>query len=1478
MSSPSTSVPALADAFTFTNTSAGFTTTGPTAALWGVVDEYQHLIERQLERHLTGRDPAAWPTLLDAMDTLEGWHEHSRDEVRRLVYETPDSYTAPVASVQYRQTNISGAIAEARVQYCLGTVTRSEYDAIQRCLEPMLEHREPPQGYLFNRLLLADQENREPWDGVLVLDATHLLASQPAPSRLLMYRFGVAGGWSAHGSSEMLLKAAAVALGALPAQQITLVAAPASAFTDALDQRVATLAAVAGTSAPGRDARERMLLEALDELTVPVNPARLLALARVEETRRSLHLGEQAQGWLSHMPHQTRNRLASLITDYVAAIGTSDTLLRRDLPARETYAATQVKEQLATSFGLTEPCRVTLKLPARVTFVKEPIAGSGAPGVPSKRVPRLSSETQLLSLETLAVSQIDEDLETRLAFLEVQVSPPDHPQRDVLKAGIDALWLRRVLPELDVAGKYERLLADVHLRAGQFNDRPHEQDVLARPFALMLEMHWIIAAQQGRLDPRGVAMAEQACHANTAQAWQAGGMNLSLRPAALTVFDEATHSSGSTLAGVTFIHDSISGTTLLYLPQAPDGQAFSQYPTLSAATEALADLFVNERMRRYLCDRALEGEPRRLENYVDQALIRGYRNLVGARAPWPSHQSLTLNQYLAELGLTVGAHRASSTSKADRLFDEVSRSRGNAVNYIRLTFGFIPFFGTAIALVDALEASIEAANAFASGDSIHGLEATESVLLSIVDALFDVGPAAAASASASASLMATARARQLRQGPAGAGRLRKLSGWTARRADEAFNGYERPVRLTTEAGTEGRWRNVYREPEGTFITRGSTIYAVEWDESLHTWRLAATRTRSYRQPVALDEAGHWQTHGQLYGSLVEGGLRGGGGVQSYIADRLDPLWPDALRRMLPRWWTDAHFRRQQQLLSERAARQSAVVDRQDALHEAINAYKRGEASYERVLDASDETVRAAEVFYQTEVDLQALSRGRRAAAAGADQSRAAATICSKTQLQIKVCFVESQRLMERALKQRDAFLRLSANLDAVVRPDNAIVKRLASEAKNIRATLNEVLKHYDRIDRYLERLRVWERRITSADHRRVLHTGGEAISRAFAKEPVTVLRLALLTDLACVDDLALPSWPYMRRLYGPARERFERVSHASFSGNALNLRPQQRQRLKTQLRDQAKAFIRVIQRLLASYPEQMDPVIADRLLAELRKLHDDLPIERIESTTTSGRSTARVFEGDGLLLVGEPVPGEPEVLVIPNVNKRPERWTRSGQTWVQADPAPATPPGPLGQLASHAQHRLGELPALRTRLKRYANQGMLPADLEDLYLGESQELQYRVRQLREAGADHRHADLIERLEREAEQLKQDGRQARIEYSKASLNPTGGQLDFLVEAGEARIRKVGGLQASGTTRATRNWLQEYEVLDSHTGRPLCYAHFHYRTENPRFRDYSAAHLKTPAQRFQATAGPGEPVIWRGEISANLATKLFEPLFR
>lgn len=1473
--------PLLESDFSFTDNPVELDTAPPPTAFWSEVDRYQRLMERQLERDLSNGSRNAWSALASALAEQQSWHEHSRIEVHKL-FTRADDLSQPLMSSAYRQAHLAGALADARIQLHLGTLTPSEFTAIECCLDALMADQEPPQAYRFMRLELIQGTHLAQWSGAVALRVIGPLTQLPAPSGVLMYRFGLDGGWRTYPSTEALLSEVSKALGALPDQQVTLRQTMEQAFEAALNERATELLRPDPPLSLTRAEREQLLIQALDDLTVPVNPARLLALAQIEEIRRSLRLGEEAQPWLARLSPETAGHLARLITDYAAAIAASDRLLRRDLPTRQAYASRMVSERLESDFGLTEPCRVRLKVPLRVIYVRDLIAGSGAPGTPSKRVPTASAETEVIDLETIAIGQIDDDLAERLNLMEVQLDPPSHPQREALIEGITLTWLRRLANELDVAGNYERLLADVHLRAGEFRTGEEEERTLVRPFALMLEMHWVTAFAQRDIDDRGRRMLIQACHAATPDAWNSSEFRLALRPAALTLFNEQVHSGGSVLAGVSFLEDQVSGITVLYLPQAPNGQTFKQYASLTRATEALVDLFLNERLRGYLCERAFEGNPRQLESLVNQALMRGFKNLIDARAPWPAHQSLARNQYLAELGLKVSAHRASSTSNADRLFDGAARSGSETAGYIRLALGFVPFLGSVIALVDTVQAGIELGHALSAGDNIAALEAADSVLLSITDVLLDFGPAALAGGLSAASLRATARARQLRHGLRGAGRLRQLSNWSVRRTNEAFHGYESSVRLTSRPGTEGRWRNVYQEGQSAFITRGSHAYAVEWDDSLRTWRLVPTRTRTYRQPIALDEAGNWQTHGHLYGSLVDGGLRGGGGIQSYVADRLDPLWPDPIRRLLPRWWTDAHFRRQQMLLSQYVAQGNAVIDSEAVLTRSLAAYKGNQGSLQTVVAHCEDVIAMSERFYQRAQDYRVLARGQRAATAALDQSRAAATICSKTQLEIELFFKESERLLELVTVQKARAQVLAQAIPEDATLSHSSIRAMKAKAEEIRGTLLDLLNQYDRIDQCLARLAIWKPRVTSHEHRAKLSRNNQLIERAFPKQPVVFLRVSLLLDSAPTHDFNLPSWIYMRRLYTPARERFDRVAIALFSSDEINLSATQRRRLNVQFKEQSQALSRTLRRLLVSYPDQFDTALTERLLEELYKLRDGVTIPRSQAprqSTGRGPSRPRVFEGDGLLLVGEPVQGEADTLVIAGVNSQSERWRLNAQRqWEQASPpAPSPRPGSVGTLASNAEARLTELPAFRERLRRYPQQRILPADLEDLYLGESQELEYRIRQLREADTQHRHGNLIQRLQREADQLRLEGRLARIAQCKASVNPTGGQLDYLVEVDEMRIRKLGGLQRSGTSAATRNWLQEYEIIDSRTGQAWAYAHFHYGRENPRFNDFEAAHLKTPSQRLLATSQSGDTTIWRGEISRQLAGKLFQPLF-
>lgn len=1448
--------------------------TPPDALQWTGVHHYQAAMERQLTDALQGQ-AQAWVALGQAMRTLQDWHERSRELIATAILTLPRSIGH--LYVPYRQACLNGLVAEARVQQALGSLRREEFETISECAQALLSGAEPRQAYRLWTFVLRGPDEQATWPGAFALSTLAELSDTPSPA-CLMYRFGEDGGWTSHPSMPALEQSLADLLGARSPLSVSVQEAHWPRLTDLMDLALVKLTeAGSDSSLDSREARERLSLEALRALSVPINPARALAFASIDETYRSLRLSEAAQPWMARLRGPVVAQLAQLLGQYAEAVVASERLLRRAIPLRDAYASARVYDYLNTQFGLTQPCRVRLDVPLDVQWVREPVAGSGASGTPVKRVARPGTERRALTLEALALTQIDASMAERLQFLKVDISPSNHPAHTRLETGIDAAWIRQMVEHLDVAGTYERLMADAHLRAGRFEATASEDmAILLAPYDLALQMHRVVAQALGRLESVGVRMAEQARQAANSDAWAADGLDLVIRPAALRVFNEKTHSSGSTLAGVSFIEDRASGTTLLYLPGAPDGYGFSQYPDLATAVEAVERLLLNDRLRRYLCERALEGNVEYLDSVVRQGLAKGFRTFIEARAPWPAHLSLARVQYLAEWGLRMRDHRASSTSNADKVFEAAQDSRGDVLRYIRMALGFVPFVGSVLAMADALEAGIVAGQAFAQGEGIAGVEAVESVLVSLVDAMMDFGPGALVASHAS--LMAVARARQLRKAPGGNGRLRHLSPWGHRRIEEAFEGYERPVILRSAPGTDGRWRNVHQEPEGAFITRGNYVYAVEWDSSLNTWRLSPTQTRHYRQAVALDEAGHWQTHGQLYGALVDGGLRGGGAVQSYLADRLDPLWPDALRRLLPRWWTDTHYRRQQQLASEAHSRLRALVSQDATLQQRLDSYQAQGAgtSAVPVIEGCERVIEAVNLYYETLERYRPLLQGRRQAEIRTDQSRAAATLAARTNLQIRLAFVESDRLAELAQAQRreiqQSILQLYREQGALttVGPD------LLARQRAIRQTIAQILAQYDLIHDGLARLNQWQGRITVAEHRRTLHAETQAAFQAFDNAATTLARIGLLLDLAPQDNLNDPSWLYMSRLYVPARVRFDRVAQASYRGEGIKLPLAQRERLKTQLRENSQALIRVIRRLMASYPEQFDPTYAERLLGELGKLRDGLG-HRPVAEAKPHKPQARLFEGDGLLLVGEPVRGEPSVLAVHNVNNRTERWLRRvDNTYAPAEaPAEAPPVLPPVEIARIAQHRLDQLPAFRKRMQRYARQQMLPADLEDLFHGEGQELEFRASQLAESDQSQRYAALVERSREQAAQLRAEGRQARIDACKASTKPTAVQLQYLVEQGEARIRKLGGRQRSGMAGRS-NWLQEYEVIDSRSGRPLSYAHFHYRQERSAFEDFMAAHLKTTAQRRLGTVAPGEPPIWRGEISRPLAERLFRPV--
>jgi hypothetical protein len=202
-------------------------------------------------------------------------------------------------------------------------------------------------------------------------------------------------------------------------------------------------------------------------------------------------------------------------------------------------------------------------------------------------------------------------------------------------------------------------------------------------------------------------------------------------------------------------------------------------------------------------------------------------------------------------------------------------------------------------------------------------------------------------------------------------------------------------------------------------------------------------------------------------------------------------------------------------------------------------------------------------------------------------------------------------------------------------------------------------------------------------------------------------------------------------------------------------------------------------------------------------------------------------------------------------------------------------------LLAESRTRLAAIENYQSKVKSYADQGMLPVDLEHMMNSEADELIMRARDIERLSPTD---PIIVQLKEKARDLARAGRTLRIEQSMNSRTPTEGYLDYLLEQRVVDIRKEGALRDIGKRPdGRRDFLQEYEVRDL-TRQPLqtlWYAHFHYPSAKSPFNEFVKGHLKLPEQRnlglqwqqAQANSGAQVESIWRGDIGKPLALKHF-----
>lgn len=1226
---------------------------------------------------------------------------------------------------------------------------------------------------------------------------------------------------------------------------------------------------------------------ALATLQVPVNAARSLASAQMLEQHRSGTLASSLPDWLRTLKQSDRTRLKKLIEAYILAMRQSHRLMTNALEPRDDFTRKHLHARLRKDFSLKGHFEVRLNLPDSVTWEKRYSATPAGKVETSVMVPGAKRST--MSLVELAQLNIDnvqsvqqDSLSQRLVFMQLEVTATDAAERIRLLNGVKLPYLRKTLPELDLPKAYEKLILDAFLGTP---DEPvfvkeHRRESLIEPWRLMLKLQGECSRLQTQISNDELKILNIAINADTPEAWRADGKRVVLLPAKLTVGGKDTPNEGPVdLAGVSFIQEQISGITLLYLPDSPDGQFLRRYDSLESARTALYNLCMNDKWVSYLAGRALEGNVRSHENRIKQALVKHFDALIGVGVQWPATTSLATHLLNVHMGRLIEAHRNTSRSN-DALYLERHALEGpRAFSYMKMALGVVPFVGTAIALYDAWTAANRAVAAFLRGDAGDGLTELQSVLMSLIDAAMDLIPGEASTSALSRTARTLTRTRQLHDLTSNVATLHQASQRQARHLVQRFAGYEyeKPIALyDLQPATHGLYRGIYRHADGDFIERQGRIFQVELSTDSRNWRLKGTAQKTYKQPIALDETGHWDTYFGVHGVAFEGGGLGGGNLLGHLADTLDPIWPRAIRERLPRWWVDEAFRRQHALTEGADNLADQIAQRVKHTDQVLNTYNttppanRSAALLQQVETACISDIELAERYFQTLTDLLPLTHGNKRRTLVDFRSNAALLLADRYKHRL---FVANHR----TIPMMDSIDASIQRLDST--PATELSHRLKT-LEDIRKLRLEMVKEFDRVNAHLRDLNHWYQRITVSAQKAQLTQEVTLLNARLNEANILYLRTGNLLEMVTRYDTSNDlSWFFLQNQARAIRDRVDRSLFTQHSLPEVSATKTQRNQILQACIEDYTQFRRDMNAWTASYPQHFHletvPLLMDGIekMTERARKAIDLPAPAVPA----GQISKKVFttESDQLLIGVEHWE--------PTTQKRQYTLTGQGgyeEIWEQGSNGkfrllnPPSPPShsahkDLDSLLADARRRLQSLDTYQARVQAYADQDMLPVDLEHLMLSEANELTRRALGIEEIAP--RNA-LVQQLRDKANELIGTGRTLRTRQSLLSKKPTDGMLDDLVSHNAVEIRKTSPIKNLGKRRDGRmDYMQEYEVWDVTQTPPkvLWYAHFHYAKAKPEFSGFEKAHLKLPEHRFMTHADNAElPYADIGKRSAAL----------
>jgi hypothetical protein len=830
------------------------------------------------------RDEQAMTAMLDALRHGTGWLADDFWTHRKAVL------------IEHRHRHL---LNEARLQLAEGTLDAEDLQRLEQVLggKPEQAPRELPDQPVSAALTLVVESQSVTLDGALVIARAQSLQEPGAELPVLFYLPGKGGGLARFPSLDALCEQLRFTLNSglqtalwrhvSPLQrdmamsdvkQVRVQRIEGAAMVHSVQAQIDAVGSVlkalqVGGETVGQKGRltndpEQLYAEWADNLCGPDHPARDRAIDQLAEQQRTALMAHQLPQWLLDAEPRVREEYARQLADFHAAAGVLEQHLTRTLPSFETLAQQQLSMRLERDLGVKlDVQQISVELPQTVHDKVDIDPQFGMPVAGRNWQP--GEATVTLSLSRLARYSIDPDNEFEVARLRFARFTTIGLKQ--LPAGLNADYLIKTLPDLDVARIYrEKLASTFNLPLAHNAGQQLANEVLLKPYELGIVLEGYVARHRRRLSDDGWQLLCQAAAMREARQQRSAGIQTHW-----VVFKPGQSVSGErggqALGGLCAIESLTSGMVLLYLPQAPDDQGLIEASSLDDARRRLVQrLIARPRMVAWLAERVAQGaDSARHQSFIEQALSRSFEGFIGFSQAL--NLQVTVQQFQYRQWLLQAQSLADARSTLDIRRQHKLAGSLRYLMYLKAVLSFAPGLGTLISLKDGWDDGHSAAAAFERGNSVEGVLFCGSVMLSVLDVLLTVIPGGASLATMARLARRSTRLRQVSQltiAPSVAAAKRYVL--------TPFLGYDAPMPTGAARTRAGKDAGTWLHGDQLWIEHGGKHYPVYRRPGEQTLRLKKNNAHGYEPPVRWNGK-DWEYH-------TEVGLRGG--IKSRIAENI----------------------------------------------------------------------------------------------------------------------------------------------------------------------------------------------------------------------------------------------------------------------------------------------------------------------------------------------------------------------------------------------------------------------------------------------------------------------------------------------------------------------------------------------------------------------------------------------------------------